>query len=68
MYGNSPGLVKLYARFLETIKNDPWRAAEYHAEAERLKEVQQGPKLPDGAWRRNAQGGGTSLAVRTPCW
>jgi hypothetical protein len=24
-YPNSPKLVRLYGKFLETIKNDPWR-------------------------------------------
>ncbi|GIL50727.1 hypothetical protein Vafri_6878 [Volvox africanus] len=52
-YGNNPKLVRLYGKFLQSIKNDPWRASEYFAEAERLEEVQngdasQGPLLPDG--------------------
>lgn len=54
MYGNSPKLVRLYGKFLETIKNDPWGAAEYYAEAERLEEAKnddaRGPLLPDGGW------------------
>ncbi|GLI70677.1 hypothetical protein VaNZ11_015617 [Volvox africanus] len=52
LYNNSPRLVRLYARFLETIKQDPWTAAQYHATAERLEENKdedgQGPVLPDG--------------------
>ncbi|EFJ45114.1 hypothetical protein VOLCADRAFT_106127 [Volvox carteri f. nagariensis] len=51
-YGNNPKLVHLYGRFLQTIKNDPWHAAEYFAEAERLEEMQDGnaggPLMPDG--------------------
>ncbi|GLC42489.1 hypothetical protein PLESTB_001103800 [Pleodorina starrii] len=51
-YGNNPKLVHLYGRFLQTIKNDPWHAAEYFAEAERLEELQDsnasGPLMPDG--------------------
>ncbi|GIM07919.1 hypothetical protein Vretimale_11958 [Volvox reticuliferus] len=52
LYNNSPRLVRLYARFLETIKQDPWTAAQYHDAAERLEEDKdedgQGPVLPDG--------------------
>ncbi|KAG2439095.1 hypothetical protein HYH02_006619 [Chlamydomonas schloesseri] len=52
LYNNSPRLVRLYARFLETIKQDPWGAAEYNAAAEHLEqnkdEEGQGPTLPDG--------------------
>ncbi|PNW76483.1 hypothetical protein CHLRE_11g467629v5 [Chlamydomonas reinhardtii] len=52
LYNNSPRLVRLYARFLETIKQDPWGAAEYSAAADRLEqnkdEEGQGPTLPDG--------------------
>ena len=44
--------MRLYARFLETIKQDPWGAAEYSAAADRLEqnkdEEGQGPTLPDG--------------------
>ncbi|KAG2423145.1 hypothetical protein HXX76_015530 [Chlamydomonas incerta] len=51
-YRNSPKLVRLYGKFLEKIKNDPWGAAEYFAEADRLEEVKngdaRGPLLPDG--------------------
>ncbi|GLI60726.1 hypothetical protein VaNZ11_002824 [Volvox africanus] len=51
-YGNNPKLVHLYGRFLQTIKNDPWHASEYFAEAERLEELQDsnsgGPLMPDG--------------------
>ncbi|GFR44799.1 hypothetical protein Agub_g6134 [Astrephomene gubernaculifera] len=51
-YGNSPRLVHLYGRFLETVKNDPWGAGEYYAEAERLEQAKNedsnGPLLPDG--------------------
>ncbi|KXZ42914.1 hypothetical protein GPECTOR_111g247 [Gonium pectorale] len=51
-YGNNPRLVRLYGRFLETIKNDPWGAGEYYAEAERLEQAKSndtdGPLLPDG--------------------
>ncbi|KAG2423146.1 hypothetical protein HXX76_015531 [Chlamydomonas incerta] len=51
-YGTSPKLIRLYGKFLETIKNDPWGAAEYFAEADRLEEVKngdaRGPLLPDG--------------------
>ncbi|KAG2494502.1 hypothetical protein HYH03_007271 [Edaphochlamys debaryana] len=51
-YGSSPKLVRLYGKFLETIKNDPWGAAEYFAEADRLEETKnsdgKGPLLPDG--------------------
>ncbi|GLC41285.1 hypothetical protein PLESTM_001179800 [Pleodorina starrii] len=52
-YGNNPKLVRLYGKFLQTIKNDPWRASEYFAEADRLEEIQNGnsssgPHLPDG--------------------
>ncbi len=25
-YGHNPKLVRLYGKFLQTIKNDPWRA------------------------------------------
>ncbi|GLC74510.1 hypothetical protein PLESTF_001521700 [Pleodorina starrii] len=52
LYNNSPRLVRLYARFLETIKQDPWSASQYYASAERLEENKdyngQGPSLPDG--------------------
>ncbi|GFR51520.1 hypothetical protein Agub_g13936 [Astrephomene gubernaculifera] len=51
-YGNSPRLVRLYGKFLETVKNDPWGAANYFAEADRLEQVKEddgnGPLLPDG--------------------
>ncbi|GFR46567.1 hypothetical protein Agub_g8160 [Astrephomene gubernaculifera] len=51
-YGNNPKLVRLYGKFLQNIKNDPWGAAEYFAEADRLEEVKNndsaGPLLPDG--------------------
>ncbi|KAG2495534.1 hypothetical protein HYH03_006477 [Edaphochlamys debaryana] len=51
-YGNSPRLVRLYGKFLEFIKNDPWGAAEFYAEAERLEQLKNddgnGPQLPDG--------------------
>ncbi|KAG2494507.1 hypothetical protein HYH03_007275 [Edaphochlamys debaryana] len=51
-YGSSPKLVRLYGKFLETIKNDPWGAAEYFTEADRLEETKnssgKGPLLPDG--------------------
>ncbi|KAG2495798.1 hypothetical protein HYH03_006041 [Edaphochlamys debaryana] len=52
VYGNSPKLVRLYAKFLETIKQDPWAAAAYNARADKLEqgadEDNQGPVLPDG--------------------
>ncbi|KAG2436029.1 hypothetical protein HYH02_011741 [Chlamydomonas schloesseri] len=52
MYGNSPRLVRLYARFLETVKQDPWGAAEYSAHADRIEQNRDadgdGPTLPDG--------------------
>ncbi|EFJ45146.1 hypothetical protein VOLCADRAFT_94549 [Volvox carteri f. nagariensis] len=52
-YGNNPKLVRLYGKFLQTIKNDPWRASEYFSEADRLEELMNGdssggPLLPDG--------------------
>ncbi|PNH12150.1 Tiny macrocysts protein B [Tetrabaena socialis] len=51
-YGSNPKLVRLYGKFLERIKNDPWGAQEYFAEADRLEEMKsgdaQGPRLPDG--------------------
>ncbi|GLI60724.1 hypothetical protein VaNZ11_002822 [Volvox africanus] len=52
-YGSNPKLVRLYGKFLLTIKNDPWRASEYFTEADRLQEMQNGdagggPLLPDG--------------------
>ncbi|KAG2492488.1 hypothetical protein HYH03_009153 [Edaphochlamys debaryana] len=51
-YGNSPRLVRLYARFLATIKQDPWGAAEYSALADRIETNKDsdgdGPALPDG--------------------
>ncbi|PNH03085.1 hypothetical protein TSOC_010874 [Tetrabaena socialis] len=51
-YASSPGLVRLYGKFLEKIKNDPWGAAMYYAEAERLEELKDtdggGPLLPNG--------------------
>ncbi|KAG2488728.1 hypothetical protein HYH03_012728 [Edaphochlamys debaryana] len=52
VYGNSPKLVRLYAKFLETIKQDPWAAAAYNAQADKLEQNKdedgQGPTLPDG--------------------
>ncbi|GIL42523.1 hypothetical protein Vafri_484 [Volvox africanus] len=52
LYNNSPRLVQLYARFLETIKQDPWTASQYYQTAERLEKTKdynsQGPSLPDG--------------------
>ncbi|KXZ45668.1 hypothetical protein GPECTOR_52g66 [Gonium pectorale] len=51
-YGNSAKLVRLYGKFLLNIKNDPWGAAEYFTEADRLEEATEGdargPLLPDG--------------------
>ncbi|GLC52514.1 hypothetical protein PLESTB_000638200 [Pleodorina starrii] len=51
-YGNNPKLVFLYGKFLQTVKNDPWHAAAYISEAERLEELQagqeSGPLMPDG--------------------
>ncbi|GIL68039.1 hypothetical protein Vafri_21326 [Volvox africanus] len=51
-YGHNPKLVRLYGKFLQSIKNDPWRASEYFAEADRLEEIKngdaRGPLLPDG--------------------
>ncbi len=54
-YGKNPRLVRLYGKFLETVKNDPWGAAEYFAEADRLEQAKnddsKGPLLPDGGFR-----------------
>ncbi|KXZ55417.1 hypothetical protein GPECTOR_3g69 [Gonium pectorale] len=51
-YGNNPKLLRLYGRFLQTVKNDPWGASEYFQEAERLEDSKDGdsggPLLPDG--------------------
>ncbi|KXZ55419.1 hypothetical protein GPECTOR_3g70 [Gonium pectorale] len=51
-YGNNPKLLRLYGRFLQSVKNDPWGAAEYAAEADRLEDAKDhdssGPLLPDG--------------------
>ncbi|GFR46430.1 hypothetical protein Agub_g8004 [Astrephomene gubernaculifera] len=51
-YSSNPKLVRLYGKFLQTIKNDPWGASEYFADAERLEEAKNGdnggPLLPDG--------------------
>ncbi|KXZ45665.1 hypothetical protein GPECTOR_52g63 [Gonium pectorale] len=48
-YSNNPNLVRLYGKFLLTIKNDP---SEYFTEADRLDEMKNGdgsgPVLPDG--------------------
>ncbi|GLC56222.1 hypothetical protein PLESTB_001081300 [Pleodorina starrii] len=50
-YGQQSRLVRLYGKFLQALRNDPWHAAEYEAEADRLDEAQQGtggPSLADG--------------------
>ncbi|GIL80540.1 hypothetical protein Vretimale_16032 [Volvox reticuliferus] len=51
-YGNNYRLVRLYGKFLETVKNDPWGALEYYTEADRLEQEKNddgaGPLLPDG--------------------
>lgn len=53
-YGKDPRLVRLYGKFLESVKNDPWGAAEYFEEADRLEQAKdddsKGPLLPDGAF------------------
>ncbi|EFJ43613.1 hypothetical protein VOLCADRAFT_96265 [Volvox carteri f. nagariensis] len=51
-YGSNYRLVRLYGKFLETVKNDPWGALEYYTEADRLEQEKNddgaGPLLPDG--------------------
>jgi hypothetical protein len=51
-YGTNYRLVRLYGKFLETVKNDPWGALEYYTEADRLEQEKNddgaGPLLPDG--------------------
>ncbi|KAG2440500.1 hypothetical protein HYH02_010378 [Chlamydomonas schloesseri] len=40
-YPSSPKLVRGYAKFLEAVKNNPWKAARYFNEADKLQEAQQ---------------------------
>ncbi|KAG2446182.1 hypothetical protein HXX76_000775 [Chlamydomonas incerta] len=40
-YPSSPKLVRGYAKFLEAVKNNPWKAATYFNEADKLQEAQQ---------------------------
>ncbi|KXZ56448.1 hypothetical protein GPECTOR_1g400 [Gonium pectorale] len=40
-YPASPKLLRGYGKFLETVKNNPWRAAKYFSEAEKLLDQQQ---------------------------
>lgn len=35
-YPGNAKLVKSYARFLEHVVNDPWKAAKFYAEADKL--------------------------------
>ncbi|KXZ43615.1 hypothetical protein GPECTOR_85g345 [Gonium pectorale] len=37
-HGSSPRIVRLYGRFLETVKFDPWAASKWYTEADRLEE------------------------------
>ncbi|GFR41359.1 hypothetical protein Agub_g2042 [Astrephomene gubernaculifera] len=40
-YPASPKLLRGYGKFLEAVKNNPWKAAKYFSEAEKLQELQQ---------------------------
>lgn len=39
-YSSSAKVLRLYARFLDEVKNDPWQAAQYLEESEKLDEQQ----------------------------
>ena len=39
-YSSSAKILRMYASFLEEVKGDPWTAAQYYAEAEKLEEGQ----------------------------
>ncbi|GFR46428.1 hypothetical protein Agub_g7932, partial [Astrephomene gubernaculifera] len=51
-YSSSPKLLRLYAKFLQGVKSDPWGAVQYFEAAEKLEEKTDndagGPLLPDG--------------------
>ncbi len=40
-YPSSVKLLRSYGRFLEEVKNDPWTAAKYYSEADKLEEQQE---------------------------
>lgn len=52
-YPKNAKLLKSYGRFLENVKNDPWGAAKYYAEAE--KQVGHRPAALSCASRRALQ-------------
>lgn len=39
-YSSSAKVLRMYAHFLEEVKNDPWSAERYLAESEKLEEQQ----------------------------
>ncbi|GIL43455.1 hypothetical protein Vafri_932 [Volvox africanus] len=40
-YPSSPKLLRGYGKFLEAVKNNPWKASKYFSEAEKLQDMQQ---------------------------
>ncbi|KAG2494212.1 hypothetical protein HYH03_007568 [Edaphochlamys debaryana] len=57
-YPTNPKLARTYARFLENVVNDPWKAAKYFSEAERLTEQQE---ADEAAGAEMAAGGGAAV-------
>lgn len=54
-YPNSVKLIRTYANFLETVKNNPWAAARYYSLADRQEEEQEA--LANDALIEDGKGG-----------
>ncbi|PNH12265.1 Tiny macrocysts protein B [Tetrabaena socialis] len=66
-HGSSARLVRLYGKFLESIKFDPWAASKWYTEADRLDEEAEHTKeaLQLGGVETLLPGGGTDRGVMT---
>lgn len=59
-YPNSVKLLRAYADFLETVKNDPWTASQYYATADKQEEEQENAAQDDTTANAEASRGGSS--------
>ena len=68
-YPKSVQLLRAYAGFLESVKNDPWAAAQYYTDADKQESAQENANEGQvgGRWGGGLRQGGGKRAGGTVC-
>jgi Tfp pilus assembly protein PilF len=61
-YPRNAKLLRSYGRFLEGVRNDPYGAAKYYAEADKQDELAAAAAAPEAASLLAIEGGGSTCA------